>query len=75
MYLCKNMTDTGLPGHRTLLGGRDHSTIIHGAKKIEDEMCKMDKELRLQIRSHQEKDQPPINMYLWIVCECYVDIL
>ncbi len=34
MYLCKNMTDTPLETIGSLLGGRDHSTIIHGIKKI-----------------------------------------
>lgn len=37
MYLCKNMTDTPLDSIGSMLGGRDHSTIIHGIKKISDE--------------------------------------
>lgn len=37
MYLCKNMTDTPLDSIGALLGGRDHSTIIHGIKKISEE--------------------------------------
>lgn len=37
MYLCKNMTDIPLETIGTLLGGRDHSTIIHGIKKITEE--------------------------------------
>lgn len=37
MYLCKNMTDIPLDSIGALLGGRDHSTIIHGIKKIADE--------------------------------------
>ena len=37
MYLCKNMTDISLDGIGSLLGGRDHSTIIHGIKKIGEE--------------------------------------
>lgn len=37
MYLCKNMTDTPLDTIGALLGGRDHSTIIHGIKKITQE--------------------------------------
>ena len=37
MYLCKNMTDIPLDSIGALLGGRDHSTIIHGIKKISDE--------------------------------------
>ena len=37
MYLCKNMTNIPLDSIGALLGGRDHSTIIHGIKKITDE--------------------------------------
>ncbi len=37
MYLCKNMTDVNLDSIGALLGGRDHSTIIHGVRKIGDE--------------------------------------
>lgn len=37
MYLCKNMTDIPLDTIGSLLGGRDHSTIIHGIKKISEE--------------------------------------
>ncbi len=37
MYLCKNMTDIPLDTIGSLLGGRDHSTIIHGIKKVAEE--------------------------------------
>ena len=37
MYLCKNLTNQPLDSIGQLLGGRDHSTIIHGIKKITDE--------------------------------------
>ena len=37
MYLCKNMTDASLEMIGSLLGGRDHSTIIHGIKKIDED--------------------------------------
>ena len=37
MYLCKTMTDIPLDSIGSLLGGRDHSTIIHGINKIGDE--------------------------------------
>ena len=40
MYLCNTMTDSSLQAIGLLLGGRDHSTIIHGANKIEDESIK-----------------------------------
>lgn len=39
MYLCKNMTDTSLDTIGSLLGGRDHSTVIHGVNKIEAEVA------------------------------------
>ena len=37
MYLCKTMTDTPLDSIGSLLGGRDHSTIIHGVNKVSEE--------------------------------------
>ena len=37
MFLCKNMTDIPLDSIGALLGGRDHSTIIHGINKIGEE--------------------------------------
>ena len=37
MYLCKTMTDSPLDTIGSLLGNRDHSTIIHGIKKITEE--------------------------------------
>ncbi|MCI9136479.1 MAG: chromosomal replication initiator protein DnaA [Lachnospiraceae bacterium] len=37
MYLCKNMTSAPLETIGALLGGRDHSTIIYGVKKITKE--------------------------------------
>ena len=40
MYLCKNMTSAPLDTIGALLGGRDHSTIIYGIKKITEEYDK-----------------------------------
>lgn len=57
MYLCKTMTGTGLQAIGSLLGGRDHSTIIHGATKIEEEY-RTDKELQLQIDAIKKKINP-----------------
>ena len=37
MYLCKKMTDAPLETIGSLLGGRDHSTVIHGVDKITKE--------------------------------------
>ncbi|WP_283681170.1 chromosomal replication initiator protein DnaA [Parablautia sp. Marseille-Q6255] len=38
MYLCSNMTSVGLKKIGAELGGRDHSTILHGSKKIASEI-------------------------------------
>ncbi len=38
MYLCKTMTDLPLDSIGQLLGGRDHSTVIHGIRKVSDEI-------------------------------------
>ncbi len=38
MYLCRSMIDVPLATIGTYLGKRDHSTIIHGINKIEQEM-------------------------------------
>ncbi len=41
MYLCKNMIpDLSLETIGSLLGGRDHSTVVHGIKKVSDEVEK-----------------------------------
>ncbi len=37
MYLCREMTSTNLQGIGALMGGKDHTTILHGVKKIEEE--------------------------------------
>lgn len=37
MFLCKTMTDSSLDVIGSFLGGRDHSTIIHGIKKVTEE--------------------------------------
>lgn len=36
MYLCKEMTEYPFQSIGSLLGGKDHSTVIHGVKKIGD---------------------------------------
>ncbi len=38
MYLCQNMIDTSLQDIGKCLGGRDHTTIIHGREKIAAEL-------------------------------------
>ncbi len=43
MYLCQNMTDASLQEIGDLLGGRDHTTIIHGRDKIAEALQPGDK--------------------------------
>lgn len=38
MYLCREMTDASLQQIGASLGGRDHTTIIHGMDKISTEL-------------------------------------
>ena len=38
MYLCKNMTDASLESIGKVLGGRDHSTVVHGIKKVAEDV-------------------------------------
>ena len=42
MYLCRTMIDIPLQTIGKYMGGRDHTTIIHGAEKITNEMAKND---------------------------------
>lgn len=36
MYLCRRLTDASLPYIGQALGGRDHTTVMHGCAKIEE---------------------------------------
>lgn len=38
MYLCRNMLDISLNNIGKILGKKDHTTIIHGIKKIEEDL-------------------------------------
>ena len=40
MYLCKEMTDNSLNEIGEVLGGKDHSTIIHGIKMVSEQINK-----------------------------------
>ncbi len=40
MYLCRNLIDVPLTSIGSYLGKRDHSTVIHGINKIEQEIAK-----------------------------------
>jgi chromosomal replication initiator protein len=35
MYVCRQVTDDSLPAIGRAFGGRDHSTVLHGVRKIE----------------------------------------
>ena len=48
MFLCKSMTNNSLTNIGKLLNKKDHTTIIHGIRKIEDEM-KVNEELRNKV--------------------------
>ena len=51
------MTDASLDNIGSLLGGRDHSTIIHGINKIQDEYDSSES-LRNQIETIKKKINP-----------------
>jgi len=36
MYLCKQLTSRSLPETGRRFGGRDHTTVMHGVKRIEE---------------------------------------
>ncbi len=57
MYLCKNMTDSPLDSIGQLLGGRDHSTVIHGIKKVTDDMS-LDPSFRELVETIKNKINP-----------------
>jgi chromosomal replication initiator protein len=38
MYLCHELTDTSLQAVGKMLGKRDHSTVLHGVRKIEKDL-------------------------------------
>lgn len=57
MYLCKQMTDLPLDSIGQLLGGRDHSTVIHGVKKVTDEISS-DKNFKQTVETIRKKINP-----------------
>lgn len=48
MYLCRELTDISQVNIGKILGKKDHTTVIHGVKKIEAEM-ESNEELRNKI--------------------------
>lgn len=48
MYLCKKLTSKSLPEIGRRFGGKDHTTVMHAVKKV-DELCKLDHEFAQDI--------------------------
>ncbi len=44
MYLAKRLTSKSLPEIGRRIGGRDHTTVMHGVKRIE-ELCAVDNQI------------------------------
>lgn len=57
MYLCKNMTSLPLESIGRLIGGRDHSTILHGVNKVKDESDR-DAAFKQTVETIQKKINP-----------------
>lgn len=49
MYLCKELTDISYPAIGRRIGGRDHTTVLHGVKKIERLIAEGDNHLAAEI--------------------------
>lgn len=54
MYMAREMTDMSLPKIGEEFGGRDHTTIIHGHKKITEEI-KQDQTIASEITAYMEE--------------------
>ena len=57
MYLCRTLTDTPLKAIGALLGGKDHASVNHGVKKIENEL-KTDEALNNTVNIIKKKINP-----------------
>ena len=57
MYLCREMTDSSLQEIGKILGGRDHTIIMHGVDKISDEINK-NEDLKNKIDIIKKKINP-----------------
>ncbi|MFC1466646.1 MAG: chromosomal replication initiator protein DnaA [Candidatus Brachytrichaceae bacterium NZ_4S206] len=54
MYLIRQETDASLPEIGGLLGGRDHTTILHGVERIKDRL-ETEEQLRRDVMSVREQ--------------------
>lgn len=57
MYLCRELTSTSLVNVGKMLGGRDHTTVMHGVQKIESEIL-TNEELKNKIDIIKKKINP-----------------
>ena len=57
MYLCRELTDVSLSDIAKVLDKKDHTTIMHGAKRVEEQI-KTDSELNSQIEIIKKKIIP-----------------
>ena len=57
MYLCRHLTEKSLQTIASLLGKKDHTTVIHGVEKIEDKL-KTDEDLFNKIETIKKKLSP-----------------
>ena len=57
MYLCRELTETSLINIGKILGKKDHTTIMHGANKIAEEM-RTNEELKNKIDIIKKKINP-----------------
>lgn len=57
MYLCRELTDTSLVNIGKILGKKDHTTVMHGIKKVTEELETND-ELKNKIEIIKKKINP-----------------
>lgn len=57
MYLCRELTDTSYANIGKLLGKKDHTTILHGANKIAEELS-VNEELKNKVEIIRKKINP-----------------
>ena len=46
MYLCRDLTDVSLTNISKYLGKKDHTTVMHAVKRIEEDIAKNDTSLQ-----------------------------
>ncbi|HCR03735.1 MAG TPA: chromosomal replication initiator protein DnaA [Gemmatimonadetes bacterium] len=63
MYLIKEILDTSLVQIGEVFGGRDHSTVIHSIRKIEQDM-EVDSVFRREVEEAQAELRYPVNPHI-----------